>query len=365
MALESSGTMSIGGSTSGRSINLELGRPATQSSNLNESDLRTLAGQPGDASQISISDFYGASSFNVTGGTKFVLSGHTYHLFTSPGNLVVTGSKNTEYLIVGGGGGGGGYGGGGGGGVTHNFSPVPNAEPGPSGAISTGTYAITVGTGGASGAGGSPSGGAGPYNNGIASSVAFPGGTKTGGGGGHGAGNGEGGGSPHGSSGTGNNSNGGGGGYGPGSRNPGPGPGNGNAGGSGLPSNPNTASGGGGGGAGGAGSNATPGAGSANGGGDGGAGKAFPALPGPGMYPLLPSPVQSTVGTAWRDALGPTGLHAGGGAGGGGGSGGPGGGGSSGGGPGYDPGPGVNYTGGGCAANGTGGTGAVYIRYAN
>jgi len=34
MALESSGTMSIGGNTSGRSINLELGRPASNNSNL-------------------------------------------------------------------------------------------------------------------------------------------------------------------------------------------------------------------------------------------------------------------------------------------------------------------------------------------
>ena len=66
MALESSGTMSIGGSTSGRSINLELGRPATQSSNLNESDLRSLAGVPGSGNEIGIDDFYGASDFIAT-----------------------------------------------------------------------------------------------------------------------------------------------------------------------------------------------------------------------------------------------------------------------------------------------------------
>ena len=60
MALESSGTMSIGGSTSGRSINLELGRTASQSSSLNETDLRTLAGVASGA--ISMSDFYGASA---------------------------------------------------------------------------------------------------------------------------------------------------------------------------------------------------------------------------------------------------------------------------------------------------------------
>ena len=60
MALESSGTMSIGGSTTGRSINLELDRSATATSSLGESALRTLAGVASGA--ISISDFYGASN---------------------------------------------------------------------------------------------------------------------------------------------------------------------------------------------------------------------------------------------------------------------------------------------------------------
>ena len=60
MALESSGIMSIGGSTSGRSINLELGRSATATSSLGETDLRTLAGVASGA--ISMSDFYGASA---------------------------------------------------------------------------------------------------------------------------------------------------------------------------------------------------------------------------------------------------------------------------------------------------------------
>ena len=51
--------------------------------------------------------------------------------------------------------------------------------------------------------------------------------------------------------------------------------------------------------------------------GQGGSGAAYPEIPGPGVYPLLPSPVQSAIGgTAWRDALGPTGLIGGGGGGG-------------------------------------------------
>jgi hypothetical protein len=60
MALNASGTLSIGGSTAGQSINLELGRTATTSSNLNESALRTLAGVA--SGQISISSFYGKSN---------------------------------------------------------------------------------------------------------------------------------------------------------------------------------------------------------------------------------------------------------------------------------------------------------------
>ena len=72
MALESSGTMSIGGSTVGRSINLELDRSATATSSLGESALRTLAGVSSGA--ISISDFYGASG---TLDTRTVTNGST------------------------------------------------------------------------------------------------------------------------------------------------------------------------------------------------------------------------------------------------------------------------------------------------
>ena len=62
MTLASSGTMSIGGSTTDRSINVELGRSATATSNMGETDLRTLAGVSSGA--ISMSDFYGASAFS-------------------------------------------------------------------------------------------------------------------------------------------------------------------------------------------------------------------------------------------------------------------------------------------------------------
>jgi hypothetical protein len=63
MPLNSSGAISIGGSTSGQSINLELGRSATATSSLNETALRTLAGVASGA--ISLSNFYGKSNASV------------------------------------------------------------------------------------------------------------------------------------------------------------------------------------------------------------------------------------------------------------------------------------------------------------
>lgn len=66
MTLAASGEMSIGGSTATRSINLELGRTASATSNLNETDLRTLAGVT--TGTISISNFYGKTKFTPADG---------------------------------------------------------------------------------------------------------------------------------------------------------------------------------------------------------------------------------------------------------------------------------------------------------
>lgn len=63
MPLVSSGAISIGGSTTDRSINLELGRSATATSSLNESALRTLAGVA--SGTISLSSFYGKANASV------------------------------------------------------------------------------------------------------------------------------------------------------------------------------------------------------------------------------------------------------------------------------------------------------------
>ena len=60
MTLASSGTISIGGTTATRSINLELGRSATATSSLGETALRALANDTSGA--ISMSTFRGKSA---------------------------------------------------------------------------------------------------------------------------------------------------------------------------------------------------------------------------------------------------------------------------------------------------------------
>jgi hypothetical protein len=60
MPLNSSGQISMGGSTTGQSINLELGKSATAQISLNDADARTLAGVA--SGQISLSNFYGKSN---------------------------------------------------------------------------------------------------------------------------------------------------------------------------------------------------------------------------------------------------------------------------------------------------------------
>ena len=60
MALCASGTMALGGATTGRSVNLELGCSSTASINMNRTDVRDLAEKTSGC--IRMSDFYGKSS---------------------------------------------------------------------------------------------------------------------------------------------------------------------------------------------------------------------------------------------------------------------------------------------------------------
>ena len=94
MTLASSGTMSIGGTTTDRSINLELGRSATATSSMGETDLRTLAGVASGA--ISMSDFYGKSAVTVSLNT-WPLSG----LSTAPDPWGFQSYTNATFAQVG------------------------------------------------------------------------------------------------------------------------------------------------------------------------------------------------------------------------------------------------------------------------
>ena len=136
MALLSSGSMSFGGPTIGRSINLELGRTATSTLNMNDADARTLAGRP--TGNISVSEFYGKEFF-VYGQEEFTSAG-TFD-WVCPNEVT-----SISVVVIGGGGGGNagddftGVGGGGGGGALayrNNVSVIPGQ-----------TYQIIVGSGG-------------------------------------------------------------------------------------------------------------------------------------------------------------------------------------------------------------------------
>ena len=69
MAICASGEIALGGSTAGRSVNLELGRSASAAICMNETGVRTLAGVPSGA--ISMNCFYGKSRGPTTLGKVF------------------------------------------------------------------------------------------------------------------------------------------------------------------------------------------------------------------------------------------------------------------------------------------------------
>ena len=242
--------------------------------------------------------------FSASGGSKFTLGGFTYHLFHTSGAFSVDGGTVTvDYFLLGGGGGGS-CAGGGSGGCRSSFPNHPAPLRGSSVPLGPGPYAITIGAGGD---GAAQSGGAAESlgTAGGHSNIAFPTAIRVEGGG-HGSFLGD----------AGDGGSGGGAGYGVprtgGSADTPPQPGQRGFGGGDGGDGPLYMGGGGGG----LSQAGNPGEASPNPG-QGGSGAAYPEIPGPGVYPLLPSPVQSAIGgTAWRDALGPTGLIGGGGGGG-------------------------------------------------
>lgn len=101
MTLNASGPISLGGSTVGQSINLELGVSATALASINATNFRTLAGVP--SGQISLSNFYGKS--NTAGG---FLATEKYSTYTyNSSRYVAYNSSGTVYKVPDGGGGNG------------------------------------------------------------------------------------------------------------------------------------------------------------------------------------------------------------------------------------------------------------------
>jgi len=72
MALNSSGAISLGGSTTGQSVALELGQSATAAISLNDTAVRTLAGVSSGA--ISLYNFYSKSN-TVVGSQSYTTAG--------------------------------------------------------------------------------------------------------------------------------------------------------------------------------------------------------------------------------------------------------------------------------------------------
>ena len=299
-----------------------------------------------------------SSAVKATGGTAVQPgNGYVYHVFTSSGAIVADGAdvNNCDWLLVAGGGAGGPYfGGGGGAGGYRTHSPNAGPLHTPTNLnLTSSPISITVGDGATSGGTqGSPSS-LGPL------SAAGGGGGKVGGGG-------AGGGTDGGSGGGGGSTNAGGDTPGTSGNQPPVNPPQGNPGAMGYHTGNYPA--GGGGGAGGPGN--TPG-GTTGPGGNGGDGYPNPDFAAPHVAPALTDAgVPGPQVTAFTNAVGPTGLYAGGG--GGAATGTPGAGGPGGGGGGGNS-PGVEYTGGGGAgqwppqggsAGYDGGKGIVIIRYA-
>jgi len=93
MTLNASGPLSMGGSTTGQSINLELGASATALASINSTSFRTLAGVA--SGQISISNFYGKSNgpkqWMAVTHTNQSSSYNVRNFYDSSGNAYVTG----------------------------------------------------------------------------------------------------------------------------------------------------------------------------------------------------------------------------------------------------------------------------------
>lgn len=100
MALNNSGPISLGGSTTGQSVNLELGLSATAQISFNDAAVRTLTGTSSSTALIMPTNFYGKSSSLFTRRTsgvtetlrwvRYVNSRFIAGGSTAPGNILTS-----------------------------------------------------------------------------------------------------------------------------------------------------------------------------------------------------------------------------------------------------------------------------------
>jgi hypothetical protein len=110
MTLNASGPISLGGATTGQSINIELGQAATALASINATNFRTLAGVA--SGQISLSNFYGKSNIKsmwittVTASqfSRFSMSGYSQIVLDTSNNVYIGGegrlSSNTYFAAL-------------------------------------------------------------------------------------------------------------------------------------------------------------------------------------------------------------------------------------------------------------------------
>jgi len=90
MTLNSSGPISLGGSTTGQSVNLELGQSATAQISFNDAAVRTLTGTSSGSALVMPTNFYGK------GGVVISVTDQTISDFTGGARSASTGYRLTS-----------------------------------------------------------------------------------------------------------------------------------------------------------------------------------------------------------------------------------------------------------------------------
>lgn len=99
MTLNATGPISLGGSTAGQSVNLELSQSATAQISFNDTNVRTLTGTTAGTALVMPTNFYGKSNFSVSGGSTSVSGSSTR---SGAGSKSVTTSSASAGTPVGG-----------------------------------------------------------------------------------------------------------------------------------------------------------------------------------------------------------------------------------------------------------------------